>query len=413
MLSVLALATAVLSQCVTIEIHKEWRELTTVEQDSFLGAVKCLREKPSQLAAKFNGTDGQLPTTRWEDFVFSHDNTAPHGSPAFLPWHRAMLSMFDKAMREDCAYSGPMPYWDWSIDSEAPETSAIWDSFGRDGCVEMRVAGNLTSNYPWEHCVNRFGNLMHEGSSFSPEQVGYIMARDNYNEFREELEYTPHNMVHSSIGGDMGQVSASVNDPIFFMHHRNIDRIWAKWQQQNETFLNQYTGEVWTEDGMVSVNNTDIMTFYQLGPDMQVQDVMDTKSGKHGLLCFEYSNSITPVQPVVTKRDVSRSGAGKFNTTTPERNDRTNLFNIRVPDQVPTKFLKDWMFTDAKIAQVRQIESEIKKFTEFINKMPIVFPTSLIQHNRGKSMGWRSKTAAEAAAEDKLTRNLVQAFKNQ
>ena len=41
-----------------------------------------------------------------------------------------------------------------------------------------------------------------------------------------------HNIVHRFIGGDMG-TAASPNDPVFFLHHCNIDRIWANWQDQD------------------------------------------------------------------------------------------------------------------------------------------------------------------------------------
>ena len=40
-----------------------------------------------------------------------------------------------------------------------------------------------------------------------------------------------HNIVHVFIGGDMGP-GTSPNDPIFFLHHCNVDRLWAKWQER-------------------------------------------------------------------------------------------------------------------------------------------------------------------------------------
>jgi tyrosinase len=38
-----------------------------------------------------------------------------------------------------------------------------------------------------------------------------------------------HNNVHLWVGGDM-KMSSSQNDPVFFLHHCNVDRIWAAWQ---------------------------------------------------------------------------------------------------------------------------------------------------------------------------------------
>jgi hypothetical protein len=39
-------------------------------------------------------------------------------------------------------------------------------------------------------------------------------------------------VVHRWIGGDMLSMT-SPNDPIFFLHHSNVDRIWAKWQLEH------------------------------------------------------------------------------------------------------------------------------------------------------------------------------------
>ncbi|WP_261765765.1 MULTISPECIES: tyrosinase family protein [Pseudoalteromonas] len=35
------------------------------------------------------------------------------------------------------------------------------------------------------------------------------------------------------VGGDMGNPMISPNDPIFWMHHAQIDRIWSEWQKRN------------------------------------------------------------------------------------------------------------------------------------------------------------------------------------
>lgn len=50
--------------------------------------------------------------------------------------------------------------------------------------------------------------------------------------FRQQLEVSLHNTVHVWVGGDM-LLSTSPNDPTFFLHHCNVDRIWAAWQQKH------------------------------------------------------------------------------------------------------------------------------------------------------------------------------------
>lgn len=41
-----------------------------------------------------------------------------------------------------------------------------------------------------------------------------------------------HNSIHVWVGGDMS-LSSSPNDPTFFLHHCNVDRIWAAWQERH------------------------------------------------------------------------------------------------------------------------------------------------------------------------------------
>ncbi|MGH7488907.1 MAG: tyrosinase family protein, partial [bacterium] len=53
-----------------------------------------------------------------------------------------------------------------------------------------------------------------------------------------ELEFNPHDGVHGTLAGDMGRVPSSPRDPIFWLHHCNIDRIWSVWNgcgHQNST----------------------------------------------------------------------------------------------------------------------------------------------------------------------------------
>jgi tyrosinase len=80
------------------------------------------------------------------------------------------------------------------------------------------------------------------------QQVGAVVAVTTYDaspwddsvqlSFRNRLEGwqpsppTLHNLVHVWVGGDMG-LSTSPSDPVFFLNHANVDRIWAAWQARN------------------------------------------------------------------------------------------------------------------------------------------------------------------------------------
>jgi hypothetical protein len=64
----------------------------------------------------------------------------------------------------------------------------------------------------------------------SEADVEAVKARRRFAPFQSALENGPHNAVHNAIGGDMN-TAASPTDPLFFMHHANVDRLWYQWQE--------------------------------------------------------------------------------------------------------------------------------------------------------------------------------------
>ena len=65
----------------------------------------------------------------------------------------------------------------------------------------------------------------------------------DYYPFTQALEFEPHNRGHNWIGGDMANVQMSPNDPAFWFHHAQVDRIWAKWQENNPGELAAISGQ--------------------------------------------------------------------------------------------------------------------------------------------------------------------------
>ena len=176
-----------------------------------------------------------------------------HGGPAFLPWHREFLRRYEMALQ----MVDPMvtlPYWNWGF-GHADETTSLFvdDKMGPRG-------GPITSGFFAEGATaeNPLGWTIHPavqvlGSSLRrsgtqpvsdlPSEAALFEALDmsTFSTFRPALEGgtglepghgSMHNGVHGWVAGDMGQMS-SPNDPLFYMHHAQVDRIWALWQQAN------------------------------------------------------------------------------------------------------------------------------------------------------------------------------------
>lgn len=77
------------------------------------------------------------------------------------------------------------------------------------------------------------------GSKNLPESIAgintikAIMEIGTFDLFQENLEGTPHNGIHVAVGSPDGTMITmwSPLDPIFWLHHCNVDRLWAVWQQ--------------------------------------------------------------------------------------------------------------------------------------------------------------------------------------
>ncbi|KAK3110229.1 hypothetical protein LTR53_015693, partial [Teratosphaeriaceae sp. CCFEE 6253] len=122
--------------------RREWRALSSDEQQDYIAAVLCLRSQPSTLLP--NST-----RTAYDDFpwIHSHVGFYTHNSAPFLPWHRYFLHIYESTLRDQCGYKGSLVYWDWTLDSEAVERSPVFDpatGFGGDGGVGGEITVGRT-----------------------------------------------------------------------------------------------------------------------------------------------------------------------------------------------------------------------------------------------------------------------------
>ncbi len=157
-----------------------------------------------------------------------------HASLFFLPWHRAYLAWFEATLRELTGDDGwGLPYWDYS-DTADPDAALL--------PVEFRVPtrtvdGDLVPNSLFDP-ARSVGPLPAEDIDLVPAlsesrfvgavpDVGFGGA-DRDRRFGD-VESTPHNFVHVDLAGLMGSTTTAGQDPIFWLHHANIDRLWEVW----------------------------------------------------------------------------------------------------------------------------------------------------------------------------------------
>ena len=224
------------AQCTGPRERRAWEDLSDFEQTEFLDAVVLLEE----------GAMTYIPT--YDDFVNVHAENARSshsmaGAPPveeFLTWHRWFIYQYESALQQVSGNCGlTLPYWNWETDSGNERRSSVLQSttFGSVNGISGRgdVTEGIVDCSSWtavsdNGCVQRTFN----GGRFTSTAglLDRIVENPNYNVFFQVLEGAPHATPHNWVGGNMAGPFFSPDDPLFFLHHCNTDRIFALWQQR-------------------------------------------------------------------------------------------------------------------------------------------------------------------------------------
>lgn len=171
-------------------------------------------------------------------------NQCQHGSWFFLPWHRMYLHHFEKIlMAEIAALGGPqdwaLPYWNYSNASNPhalelpPEFTAAKLPNGKPNPLRVaQRAWNAVGNvdvFPSDVDLSCLKETNFDGPPVAPGFGGPQTGFAHSGGTSGMLESLPHNNVHGAVGGFMGSFVTAGLDPLFWVHHANIDRLWEVW----------------------------------------------------------------------------------------------------------------------------------------------------------------------------------------
>ncbi|KAI8824011.1 uncharacterized protein EV422DRAFT_518599 [Fimicolochytrium jonesii] len=411
-LALLALTQAVIAQkaCTAPTTRREFRELSDGDKQLFMNAVKCLRN-PQQAPSMIPSTGSR---TLYDDLVYIHRQFAPqtHNGASFLPWHRGMLALFESWMSTKCGWNGGLPFWDWTLDSQAPQNSVLLTNrwFGSNGnpnqqnCIyNGQFVGTRTvfTNPGTSNCIHRWFNVNNRPTSgpslYNSVAVQTLLqnSRSSYASFRNNFESQPHNLLHTSMGGDMFVVAISPNDPLFYLHHANVDRLWTLWQRNNPTLANTYN------DFNRPVTINDIMQYNSLYPNTPVRSFLSTTAGD--LMCYRYSNSVAPTGLLFT----GTAAPADVNATSsvPGAADKTRLKPV---ERISETWLKHMNYTKPEIAAIREQEALVNNVVKFANK------AGFVSHDAPVYTGtqeWRPVTDKEVAVRTRMLSMLADTAK--
>jgi tyrosinase len=209
---------------VTVRVRKNAQTLSPAERDRFVSALAILN----------GGGAG-----RFRDFRDMHVSVADaeeHGNVGFLPWHRAYLLDLERELQA-IDPSVTLPYW--RFDKPAPNvfTRDFMGVSNPNGRVEFtpghpfntwRTDGQLgISRSPGFATGSAPAGPISEAQTIA---LGGPAATASYESFAV-MEGNPHGSAHMSFfSGFIRSIQTAARDPLFFMLHANVDRLWAKWQ---------------------------------------------------------------------------------------------------------------------------------------------------------------------------------------
>lgn len=227
----------------------------------------------------------------WYRLAATHLMDCPHGNWWFFPWHRAFLGWFERTCRE---LSGDpnfaLPYWDWTKSPRIPDSffgnvldpttaayladnsafqasykapiKKLWDNASAGQQQAFTNRGYANFNILWGQLMGSFvpsadGRTLtkakpqlptpdavklseiNEGlkpKKYADPSVTSFSSPEAANHSQMTgfavIEGLPHNMVHNDIGGNMPRMLSPI-DPVFYLHHCNIDRLWDVWATAN------------------------------------------------------------------------------------------------------------------------------------------------------------------------------------
>ncbi|KAI0814263.1 hypothetical protein GGR55DRAFT_501893 [Xylaria sp. FL0064] len=276
-------------------VRFEWDSYISADRTAFVKAIKCLKDKPT--AGGYSGAKN-----RYDDLVSVHRDMTNniHQTAAFLVWHRYFTWVFEQLLRDECGFDRAMPWWDETKHAGAFAKSDVFTdawfgnlpgktSDGQGTCIESgEFAGDILHVGPGtgntDHCLSRAVDES-QTAQCNQDFTNSCLSMGTYDDFRDCFELGPHGYGHNGIGAVMAEVSASVGDPAFFMHHLFVDHVFRIWQNANPSRRTTINGCADKANPCTPITLDTKLSSSGLRPDITVGQALNTLGGT---FCYRY-----------------------------------------------------------------------------------------------------------------------------
>jgi len=333
--------------CLDPTYRREWRTMSKVERTEWISAIQCIANMPhntSVIETQYLPDNPPIDpnSSYYDDYVYTHMDLVAniHLTGYFFPWHRNFIHVIEAAMQKHCGYKGAMPWWDWTKDSadlynsqffkDTDPSSGLggWGNPAADMEVQDGALAGFRVTYPYQHTLRRnytlqpwlHGGRFYEASdkmanqSFTASEYDRLVNTyvGDYPGFQTDVEDWKgiHFGIHDIVGGDLAAYCTAgapstchdiwraytPNDPVFWLHHATIDKLWSDWQNKHPENKHAFSG------GSMPAQDKDTYRKYPVGlpPALELSDrlpttglfgevrISDVLSTTGGYLCYVY-----------------------------------------------------------------------------------------------------------------------------
>lgn len=170
------------------------------------------------------------------------------------------------------------------------------------GQVSMDLNPGLLSNrhnLDYEpHCLRRDLNPRVVKPTLTAENVRALLSSPNITVFNQVMNVGVkpevlgvHAAGHQGVGSDMSDFFSSPGDPIFYLHHAQIDRLWTQWQQldpKTRQYAISGTGTLFNYPPSPVFQLNDTINLGKLSPKGP-RPIREFMSTVRGIFCYEYA----------------------------------------------------------------------------------------------------------------------------
>lgn len=219
-----------------------------------------------------------------------HSRNGQHNNGLFLPWHRLQLLHLERIIAGLTGHTAfAMPYWDaqehrtlpsWITDQDA----LLYERQRARGVDVLDFNAARWARSPYMARLTSDGFETFAGKL--PTGAGMV-------------EGYGHNYIHELVGGLMKRLTTAATDPIFWLHHCNVDRVWATWHAGQPAGVYPADWTARTLNGFVGGQGEDT-------GDWRVAGVLETRPlgyGYDNLYPFPVFNAPEVGPPGATRRE--------------------------------------------------------------------------------------------------------------